>query len=171
MLDETGFDLGAFAEEDAKLIRGFLRGQRSPFAVTQVLRAHLLGEERVEPAVLAQAVREYAALAEPAFRSRHFAGFVKRARAHAAQKPSRVQSLNEERFITAEDVERERERREEIETEEMLRAFERTNAEEYERLTAEAERLTPANFKGQWRAPVVRAKLAHLIREATNATR
>lgn len=168
VLIESGLDLGQFDEAEAKLIRGFLRGQRSPFAVSQVLRAHLTGEEKVAPHVLALAVREYAALAEPQFRSRHFAGFVKRARTHVVQQPSRVQSRNEERFITAEDVEREREKREAAETDEMLREFERTNGEQYAALVEQAERAVDPKWKGMIRAPMVKAKLAALVREARN---
>jgi hypothetical protein len=153
-----------FKPDEANMIAGFLRSQRSPLPVALTL-AHHLRDEECPPAALAVAVREYAALGEPAFKARHFAGFVKRARSHVAQASARAMGRSEERFITGEDVERERAKREEAETERMLNDFRRDHADVYLTLQYEAEAKVSPNFKGQFRPPVVQAELARLVRQ------
>lgn len=167
VLAESRLDLTAFSERDAEQVRGFLRMQRSPLAVAQTLAVHLTDEEGppATPRALAIAVRDYGALAEPNFRALHFAGYVKHAMVQLAAKPSRVQSRNEERFITSADNEAECARREQAEMDRLLAGFERTHEEEYKVLRAQAERMVPSTYKGALRAPVVNSALAKLIRE------
>lgn len=174
VLVEARFPMTEFSEDDEKLIRAFLRSQRSALAVALVLRAHLMDEE-VPPKALAWAITEYMGKrGTEVFESRYFAGFVKRARGHVEQKPMRVAARQEERFITSEDTERERERREELATDEMLREFERAHGDTYTAYAEQAEASVDPKWKGMIRAPMVRAKLTQLVRshmEKTDATR
>lgn len=166
VLAEAKLDLVPFGEAAAEM-RAFLRSQRAPLSVALVLASHLtdIHGPATTPAALALAVREFTANGEERFSARFFAAFVKRAEKVLAGKPSRVQARNEERFISSEDVEVERHRREEAEITALLADFERTHGDEFETLKAKAESSVDRKVKGMYRATMVRTALVKLIRE------
>jgi hypothetical protein len=90
---------------------------------------------------------------------------VKRAKADLAQAPVRAMGRSEERFITNEDVEAERARREEAETDAMLADFERRHGDVYEALSASADAAIPARIGSIYRAPMIRGALVRAVRE------
>lgn len=166
VLAEAKLDLVPFGESAGE-IRAFLRSQRAPLSVALVLASHLtdIHGPPSTPAALALAVREFSANGEEKFSARFFAAFVKRAEKVLAGKPSRVQARQEERFISNEDVEIERHRREEAEVAALLADFERTHGDEFETLKVKAESSVDRKVKGMYRATMVRTALVKLIRE------
>lgn len=166
VLAEAKLDLSDFGEYDVKFIRNWLRSLRAPYAAAAILRAQL-EEEKCSPKVLAVAVREYAGLGSDRIESRHFAGFVRRAKGHVEQAPARAMGRMEEKFITAEDREAENAKREEAEAERTIKAFERDDPDMAAALMREAEIAVDPHFKGMFRAPVVRAKYLAMIRQHT----
>jgi hypothetical protein len=164
VLDEAGLDLAEFDPHGAAELRAFLRSLRSPFPAATILRSHLKDEECPAKALVI-AVREYAALGRDRLEARHFAGFVRKAKADLAQAPVRAMGRSEERFITNEDVEAERARREEAETDAMLADFERRHGDVYEALSASADAAIPARIGSIYRAPMIRGALVRAVRE------
>jgi hypothetical protein len=164
VLAEAGLDLAGFRPIDAKGLRAFLRTQRSPFASAAILRVQLVDEECPVPA-LAEAVREYAALGTDRIEGNHFKAFVRKARASVAQKPMRAAARQEERFITSEDHEAERARREEAEMVRELAAFQQRQPDEYAAVMETAERSVPATVGEKFRPTMVRAALVTLARK------
>jgi hypothetical protein len=164
VLDDAGLDLAEFDPHGAVEVRAFLRSLRSPFPAATILRSHLR-DEQCPAKALVIAVREYAALGRDRLEARHFAGFVRKAKADVAQAPARAMGRSEERFITSEDVEAERARREEAETDAMLRDFERRHEEQWLELCAQAQSMVDTRIKGEFRAPMVASAVAKLVRQ------
>lgn len=147
---------------------GLVRSAREPYAVAACLVAHLDGMHgpSYAPDVVALAAQEYAAESTSGrFNPRYFAGFVRSAQTTLDGKPGRVAARAEERFISAEDVEAERARREDAETTRMLVEFEATHPADYFHFRATAEASVPSRISGVFREPMVRAALVRLIRD------
>ena len=144
--------------------QGLLRASRSPLAVAQTIMGWLTetpDHKPVTPAVLARAVREYAAN-ETQFRARLFGGYVRDAERAMQGDRGRVALAHERQHIDTEAVQRERDDREAAEMLRMAEAFERDEPERFAELKAEAERK--CTYKGMMRDEMVRGALLSLIR-------
>jgi hypothetical protein len=165
-LERARLDPALFAPDDWVHVSGLLRASRNAFAVACTMRGHLEGEEGpiYTPKVIGRAAREFGAAGKE-FNARYFAGFLRDAeKAMAGGDNSRRQGQQEARFIDHEAVQREREVREEAAIVEMLADFERRHGARYVQLQEIAEKSVGPNFKGKFRAPVVRAALVKLVR-------
>lgn len=156
--------------EHSRWLLGLVRSARFPEAVAAELCAHLEGMHgpKYEPKVVGFAAQQWLASKHAAggFEPAFFAGFVRRAQRTFELKPSRVAALQEERFITAEDIEAERAIREEAATREMLVEFERRTPSDFASLKRRAEAAVPEKVSGMFREPMVRSHLVNLVRQA-----
>jgi hypothetical protein len=166
VLADAELDLSQFGERETKIVRSWLRTLRAPFAAAVILRGWLVDEE-TPPKVLAIAVQEYAGLGGDRIEARHFAGFVRRARAFVEQQPARAMDRSEQRFIAQEAAERVEEQREEADARSLVETFRAEHPERYADLLAEAERSVDSRIGGAFRAPMVETALARLIRLRT----
>lgn len=159
-------DVGRFGDYEPD-VAAFLRSMRSPETVAAVLASHLtdIHGPASPPDAVGLAVREWVASGEERFNARHFSGFVRRAEKVIAGRTGRVQARQEERFITDEQVETERARREEAAVVELLTEFERQHGDVYEGLRTQAEASVDRRATGMFRTLAVRAALVKLIHD------
>lgn len=156
--------------EHAGPVLGLVRAARHPASVAATIAAHLDGLHgpAYTPEVVALGVTEWLAAGEEKFNARHFSGFVKRAQYTFDKKLTRTAARQEEKFISGEDVEAERARREEAEVNELLADFERAHGDEYLTLQVQADKLVDPKVRGMFRQPMIKAALVKLIRERGN---
>lgn len=155
---------GDYAEWPTALVRA----ARVPEAVAASLVAHLDGMHgpAYTAEVISLAAREWASSDDSAqgFKPRLFAGYVRRAEGTVKLTESRKQQQNETRFIRAEVARDDSIDREIAKVEaDIARGAEVMPADEYARLSAEAEAKVPSQWSGRIRHSMVRAELARRV--------
>lgn len=166
---ELELALARFGEEFAQWPWQLARASRNRSAVLAEIITHLDGMHgpKYSAPIVAYAARQYAASKEyetDGFKPLLFAGFVKRAARKMDEKGGAIAARREEKFITNEDRERERESREEAEVERTLADFERTHGDEYAAIVEKAEAAVDPKFKGIFREPIVKAEIVKRVR-------
>lgn len=158
---------------NADLVGDLVFNSRSPAAVAASIFKHTLGSYNAgmagapvaHPDVVGAAVQAYLANMKEGdqFVDRLFGGYVRDAIRTMGVGEQRDRAKREDAFVDRERVEQEQADREEAATARKLNEFKRTHPDVFATYSAQAERLVDSNFKGLFRAPVVRAKLLELI--------
>lgn len=164
---EGGFLVGTFGRFD-DTVAALLRSAKSPFAVTQTLQMHLVGElghEKTTPEQLGLAVQQYVAggQTDGRFNARHFAGFVREAKKGLVVGDNRQRNAREESAVLREQAEKERAVVEEREADALISTYREQHPEQYNTFLKRASSQVPPGLTFG-RDVMIRASIAQMIR-------